>query len=668
MTTQPPKTLYLGSAYYPEHWPESRWAEDIRLMQEAGLNVARLGEFAWSTMEPADGQFQFDWLARAIDQLAQAGIDTVLGTPTAAPPAWLTQARPDTLAVDEYGRRAQHGNRCHFCVNSATYQGYCRRIVAAMGERFGHHPHVIGWQLDNEYNRVCYCEECRSQFQTFLQARYGSLDELNARWATAYWSQTYTDWTQIPAPIGGHNPGLMLDWKRFITESYRQYQQVQIDALRPQLREGVWITHNFMGWFDGFDHYALNEDLDMASWDYYVGTGHHDHLEKGAIHDLTRGFKLASGKPKNFWVMETQPGSVNWRPVNNVLNQGEARVMAWQAIGHGADGVLYWQWRSALNGQEQYHGSLVDQSGQPRPFYDEVKLLGADVLAVGELLAETRPEARVAFLNDYPSRWSIQWQKHHADFDWVKHLTHYYRPFARANLGIDVVHADTPLDNYRIVVMPALIMLNEQRSRRLTEFVRRGGKLIITARSAMKDEDNSLLPMRQPGTLADLAGVEVEEYYALDEPVPIKGNWFEGQSRIWAERLKVRDSNHVAVIAKYGPSNGWLDGQPAITVRGTSSGLCYYCGAYLDDEAQEAFLHRVIETVGLRAAIQVPEGVELCTRVTLDGKTRYFILINHTRAGQLINLPWPAAEQPGGRVLTGRIELPAYEVAVVTKA
>lgn len=661
------KGLYLGSAYYPEHWPEARWADDIRLMQEAGMNVARLGEFAWSTMELAEGQYEFDWLERAIEQLAAAGISTVLGTPTAAPPAWLTQAHPDTLAIDEYGRAAQHGNRCHYCVNSATYQEYCHRIVTAMADRFGQNPHVIGWQLDNEYNRVCYCPTCREHFQAFLQARYGTLDELDARWSTAYWSQTYTDWKQVPIPIGGHNPGLMLDWKRFVTESYRLYQQVQLDALRPRLAEGVWITHNFMGWYDGFDHYRLAEDLDMASWDYYVGTGHHDYLAKGAIHDLTRGFKTVANRPKNFWVMETQPGSVNWSPVNNVLNKGEARVMAWQAIGHGADGILYWQWRSALNGQEQYHGTLVDQSGQPRPFYEEVKLLGGDMQAVGDLLAETRPEARVAFLNDYPSRWSIQWQKHHKDFDWVEHFTHYYRPFARANLGVDIISADMPLDNYRIVVMPGLIMLNEQRSRRLQEFVKRGGKLIITARCAMKDEDSSLLPMRQPGTLADLAGVEVEEYYALDEPAPVKGNWFEGQSHIWAERLKVRDPNHVAVIARYGPSNGWLDGEVAITVRGTSSGLCYYVGAYLDDAAQQAFLNRVIETVGLRSPIPVPEGVEVCSRITPDGK-RYYILINHTRAGQFVTLPWRAAEQPGGRILEGRIELPAYEVAVVMKA
>jgi beta-galactosidase len=216
-----PHTLYLGAAYYPEHYPESRWPEDVRLMREAGINVVRMAEFAWSTMEPVEGQYEFDWLERAIALLGEAGIVTVLGTPTAAPPAWLTSAHPETLAVDEYGRRAQHGNRCHFCPNSPIYLDHCRKIATAMAERFGHNPHVIGWQFDNEYNRVCYCEICTARFRTFLREKYGTLDELNARWSTAYWSQTYFDWSQIPAPIGHHNPGLMLDWKRFITDTYR---------------------------------------------------------------------------------------------------------------------------------------------------------------------------------------------------------------------------------------------------------------------------------------------------------------------------------------------------------------------------------------------------------------------------------------------------------------
>jgi beta-galactosidase len=657
--------LRLGSAYYPEHWPEERWPEDAKLMENANLNVARMGEFAWSTFEPAEGEFHFDWLDRAISILAQRGIYTVLGTPTAAPPAWLMQKYPDIFAVDEQGQRVQFGNRCHSCVNSPDFHTAAQRIVRAMAEHFGKNSNVIGWQLDNEYNRVCYCERCRGLFQQYLTEKFGSLDELNAHWTTAYWSQTYSAWDQIPLPVGGHNPGLMLEFKRFFTESYRQFQRLQLDCLRPNLPEGVWVTHNFMGWYDGFDHYKMSEDLDMATWDWYVGTGHHDFTATGATHDLTRGFKR-----KNFWVMETQPGNVNWSPVNNMLNQGEGRAMAWHAIGHGADGVLYWQWRSALNGQEQLHGTLVDQSGQPRPFYEEVQGIGREFRIASLLLTGTQPSAKVALLNSYDSRWSIQWQRHHKDFDWVTHLIHYYRPFARRGIPVDIISADTPLDGYRLVILAGLSIVDETLAKRLTGFVQGGGRLVIGPRTGIKDEYNALQPSRQPGPLAELTGLEVEEYYALDQPVPIKGNWFQGTTNQWAERLKIKEDKYTSVIARYGPSNGWLDNQVAIAVRGYGSagGLVYTVGTYLDETSQDALLERIIEFVPIRKTFEAPKGVEVCKRSNETGMD-VFILINHERVEQSVPLPWSMAiDHLSTRPITQEVKLPPYGVAVLTKA
>jgi beta-galactosidase len=652
--------LYLGAAYYPEHWPEERWPEDIRLMSEAGFNVVRMAEFAWSTLEPAEGEFDFDWLDRVISQLASAGIVSVLGTPTAAPPAWLVQQHPDVLAVDESGRRVQFGNRCHYCVNAPEFHDATRRIVGAMAEHFTN-PHVIGWQLDNEYNRVCYCDRCQRLFQQYLAHKFGSLDALNQRWATRYWSQTYSAWEQIPIPIGPHNPGLMLEFKHFVTESYRRFQRLQLDVLRPHLPDGVWVTHNFMNWFDGFDHYALAEDLDLASWDWYVGTGHNDYLSSGAAHDLVRGFKR-----RNFWLMETQPGNVNWSSVNNSLNKGEARAMAWHAVAHGADAVLYWQWRSAPNGQEQYHGTVVDQSGQPRPFYEEVQQLGHEFAAASPLLTDSTSTARAAIINSYDSRWSIQWQPHHRDFDYVAHLIHYYRPLAARNVDVDILPPDVPLKGYRLVIAPALLLLNEDTAEHLIEFVRRRGHLVLTARCGMKDEHNALLPARQPGPLAEMAGVEVEEYYALQDDVPIVGNWFSGVSRLWAERLKVLN-NVVAPIARYGPSNGWLDDQVGITVNSYHGGFVYYVGMVLDETAQQALMDRILRTAGIRPVMDVPPGVEVRKRVGAEGR-EVFIVINHERAVQTVQLPWPAHEHLTGLAVGDQIKLGPYGVVLLSQS
>jgi len=465
-------------------------------------------------------------------------------------------------------------------------------------------------------------------------------------------------------PIGSHNPGLMLEFKHFITESYRKFQRLQVDNLRPYLPEGVWMTHNFMKWFDGYDHYIMSKDLDIASWDWYVGIGHHDYLSSGVLHDLIRGFKN-----KNFWLIETQPGSINWKPVNTTLEKGEARAMAWHAVGHGADAILYWQWRSALGGQEQYHGTLVDQSGQPRPFYEEVRQLGKGFATISPLLAGSEIKASVAMLNDYNSLWSIQWQPHHRDFDYIEHFTHYYRPLVRLNVPVDVVSArglkeSGKLTGYRLVIAPALVFQNKAMVESLQFYVAQGGHLILTVRCGMKDEYNALLPKRQPGDLVEMAGVEVEEYFALQEPVPVTGNWFTGQSNLWAERLALVGKGNAHIIARFGKSNDWLDNQIAITVNSYGKGLVYYVGAYLDENAQQALLARVLKTAAVITMATSP-GIEICTRILSNGEEVY-IVINHTSEEKTLRMPWPVFDHLAEVEFAAEYTLPAYRVVVLT--
>jgi beta-galactosidase len=657
-----PDRLHFGAAYYPEHWPEERWPEDIRLMVEAGFTVVRMGEFAWSTFEPSEGEFHFDWLERAIALLAENGIQSVLGTPTAAPPAWLTQRYPDTLAVNEDGTKREHGNRCHYCVNSPTYHRHTRRIVRAMGERFGSNPHVIGWQFDNEYSTVCYCDTCQAAFQGYLEEAFEDLASLNKHWTTSYWSQTYSSWDQIPIPKGRQNPGLMLAFQQFVTQSYRAFQAIQIEELRPHLPKDVWVTHNFMNWYRTYDHYELSDDLDLASWDWYVGSGHNEYTESGAAHDLVRGFKR-----RNFWVMETQPASVNWAPVSNQVSKGECRAMAWHAVGHGAEAVLYWQWRPALNGQEQYHGSLIDQAGQPRPFYSEAAQLGREFARVSELLAGSEPKAKVAILNDYSSRWSLDWQRHHKDFDYVKHLLHYYKYFARNNIPVDIIAAGEPLDGYQLVIVPGLTIIKPNCVQQLIEFARKGGGLIITLRTGVKDRYNALLPTRPPGPLTELTNVEVEEYYALETPATVQGHLFSGISRLWAERLKIQNEEALTLpIARYVKHNGWLDDQIAVSFKSFGRGDVYYVGAYLDDGAQNKLLEHICKIMHIKPVMETPRGVEACQRVNPNGQDIY-LLINHEVSPKKVSIPWEAHEHLSGSTGKGELTLAPYGVAILTK-
>jgi beta-galactosidase len=656
--------MQLGCAWYPEHWDESRWPVDLRLMRDAGMTVVRVGEFAWSRLEPTEGHFDLDWLERAVTQAAALGLQTVMGTPTAAPPAWLTTAYPEVLAIRPGGQRARHGGRCHYSPTSATYRTFCRRIAEEMARRFGHTPSVIGWQIDNEYNSESIDPETLAQFQAHLQESYGSLEALNARWSTAYWSQEYSSWDQIPLPLPwrGDNPGLALEYKRFITRVYREFQRIQLEAIRAHVEARQFITHNFMGWFDLFDHYAVSEELDLVSWDNYVGTGHLDYLSNGAAHDLTRGFKR-----RNFWLMETQPGNVNWSGINNALHKGEVRAMAWHAVGHGADAVLYWQWRSALNGQEQYHGSLVGPDGRPRPLYGEVAQLGKEFTQASDALANTVPAAQVALLHSYAFRWAIDYQRHHQDFDPVAHLLSFYRPVRAQGYGIDILHPQAPLASYPLVIAPHLQLLPEALAELLRTYVHGGGHLVLGPRSGVKDPFNALLPSRQPGPLAELLGAHVEEYYALDTPASVTGKWGNGEARLWAEWL-VPDAADVEAPLRYEHANGWLDGQAALVTRPVGAGRITYLGTWLDETLTTRLITWLAQISRLKAPFggPVPDGVEVCHRVGPDGEV--FILINHTTRPCQVTLPTPMIDLFTGESQRQTIWLNAYGVAALLSA
>jgi beta-galactosidase len=626
--------VLLGTAWYPEQWPESRWDEDLRLMEAANIKVVRITEFAWSRMEPAEGHYDLEWLDRAIALAAKHHIVSVLGTPTATPPAWLTLKHPEILRVEPDGQRVTHGNRAHASAASVIYRDYCRKITEQMAGRYGHNPNVVGWQIDNEYGYalMSYDDETRGQFRQWLKAKYGTLDNLNTRWTTAYWSQTYDDWNEIPIPVGEHNPGLMLEWKHFITTTWTDYQHNQITVLRRYIEPRQFITGNFMGFFDGFDHYTLTEPLTFASWDDYVGTGHLDAVYNGLSHDLTRGFKH-----ENFWVMETQPGMVNWSKLNNFLHQGEVRAMAWQAIAHGADEVGYWQWRSALNGQEEYHGTLVGADGTPVPLYTEVSQIGHEFTAAQEALRGTVPVSEIALLYSYDSHWAIQWQKHTEKYDDIGLLKSYYGALRKLSQSVDVVSANALLEGYKLVVAPSLNVLPKDIAGHLLEYVRGGGHLVLGPRSGMKDEFNGLLAQRQPGYLTEALGGRVEQFYALEKNVPISGAWGSGEASIWAEQLGAL-APEVKTLLSYGKSNGWLDDQPAVVTRDYGKGRITYVASVLDDKLMAAAAEWMVQDSRVNPIFgPVPEAVEVSRRRGA-GKDVY-ILINTSQEARNVALP-----------------------------
>lgn len=645
--------MRLGTAWYPEQWDEARWPEDLRLMKAAGISMVRVAEFAWSRLEPRDGAFDLDWLDRAITLAGQAGIVTVIGTPSAAPPAWLTARHPEILRVKEDGSRDTHGNRQHVSFTHPVFRRYARRIAERLAQRFGRSPYVIAWQIDNEYGAESADQLTHGLFQNWLRKRYGSLDTLNRRWVTSYWSQTYDRWDEIPIPLGaGHNPSLKLDWRRFVTDTWRDYQRNQTEVVRRHSRAP--ITHNYVGWADAFDHYTVSADLDFASWDAYKPRGH---LNAGYAlhHDLVRGLL-----GKAFWVMETQPAFVNWSDVNSGLARGEVRTMAWQAIAHGADLVAYWQWRSALGGQEQYHGTLIAPDGAPRPVFSEIALLGGELARARDALAGTQPVAEVAFLNSYEDRWAINFQRHHRQFDYIGHLGAYYRAVRGHVTAVDVVRPDAELGRYKVVWAPSLHLLDGAVADKLRGWVERGGHLILGARSGLKSPDNTLLPERQPGPLARALGAHVDEFYALDAPVPLtvtepavasaRGKDAPGtkgpETDIWGELITV-DAPDATPLLRYGKANGWLDGTVAAVTRPVGKGRLTYVGAWPDDRTLGALAGWALQVGGVApSAATAPEGVELATRS--GGGKELLFAISHLDTPAAVELPAAAPDLLAG--------------------
>jgi beta-galactosidase len=654
--TAPP--LAMGTAWYPEQWPQERWEKDLALMEAAHIDVVRVAEFAWSTLEPREGQFEFEWLDRAIAQAARHHIRVVLGTPSAAPPAWLTSKYPDVLRVDEDGRRDEHGERQQFSFSSPRYRTLARRIAEKMVIRYGHDPNVLGWQIDNEIGPPSFDAETRAQFHRWLQEKYRNIAALNSHWTTAYWSQTYDDFAQVPMHTKNENPGLLLDWKYFVTATWASYVDNQAQVIRQHADPRQFITTNTMHWNGGFDHYVVHRSLDLAAWDEYIPNGRYQWLDYAVQHDLVRGYKQ-----QNFWLMETQPAFVNWWPINRSLDPGQVREVAWQAVGHGADAVLYWQWRGALNGQEQYHGTLLGADGTPVPVYGEVQKIGAEFAQAGAALAGTTPHSRVALLQSYESRWASDFQRHQKDFDPVAEFDAFYRPLELEAQSVDVIPTDVPLERYALVVAPALNLLSMAQADHLADYVRHGGHLVLGPRSGMKDPYNALWPQRQPGPLATVLGGRVEQFYALDHPVSVSGETGSGQAEIWAETLEtLAPDTHVWMT--YGSDEGWLAGKPAIMTRQVGKGTITYIGAWLDPALMGKVAQRLLADVGVGPIVAgLPADIEICERSGAGKKI--WIIINHGHTPQAVRLPLQVGSMLVGNGSGDTIQLAAHDVAVV---
>ena len=660
-----------GVDYYPEHWPEERWPFDARLQREAGFNTVRLAEFAWSRMEPAAGQFDFAWLDRAIDVLAAEGMQVVLGTPTAAPPAWLIHQEPSILPVDEYGYRRSFGGRRHYCPTLPAFHAATRRIVTAMAEHYADHRAVIGWQIDNELggnnSARCYCDSCRAAFQAWLRERYRTLDRLNTAWGTVFWSQEYSDWSQIPLPLPTtalHSPSLLLAHRRFASDAFLRYQQLQLDILR-QKAPRQWITTNLMRAFTPLDYHALARPLDFISWDNYPRSRRVPGLHPDQVaftHDLMRGLRH-----QNFWIMEEQSGACGWEIVKTTPRPGEIRLWTYQAISRGADGIVYFRWRTCRFGTEEYWHGILDHDGKLNRRYEEVKRTGAELQTLGPLLEGTRVEAPVALLRAYDVMWSLEIQPHHPELTYDAIQQAWFNGFYERAIQTDIVSPLEDLSGYKVVIAPVLYLADDALGARLEAFVRAGGTLILTFRSGVKDRENVVTEETLPGAFSRLCGVEVAEYDCAEvgdsrrvelqfdggQPLTCEARW-------WIEVLRPTG----ATILGWHASD-YLAGQPAVTEHAFGAGRALYIGAHLDDTGIAALVDRVARQAGLSTIPrQAIPGVEVSTRRSAEREIVF--LMNHADQPRTVHVQG-GTDVSTGLSLSGEVTLPPRDLRILVR-
>ena len=581
-------TLITGCAYYPEHWPAERWASDAQAMRDAGLDVVRLAEFAWDKLEPEPGVYNFAWLDDAIEILAHAGLKIVMCTPTATPPPWLLHMHPDILRVERNGVRISPGGRRHSCANVPAYQEASRAIVNEIATRYGSHPAVIGWQIDNEFGcgetTRCHCDHCRNRFHEWLENRYGTLEALNEAWGTQFWGMTYTAWEQIPVPgitTEPQSPSMRLDYYRFSSDSWRAFGKMQIDILRQRAPQ-QWITHNFMISHWSLDYWQLAEDLDFVSYDNYPH-GIRDEIETAMNLDL-----MWSLKRRPFWIMEQQPGPVNWHPYHLPVPDGQVRLWTHQAVAHGADGVVYFRYRAARSGQEQYHGGLHKWDGsRDRTFY-EAQAVAQDTADVPVLM---RPARQTGIFLDYNDLWALELEAQHADFRYWDLVYDLYRMFWQANEPVDFVRRGAELDDYRTLVLPAGLLIQPDDAARLTRWVENGGRLIMTFRTHVRSLSSVSTDQPIPAELSTLAGVTIGDsvgvppehftrwpHHRPGTGIQMANHTTDLRYHLWAETLEPTTATTIATYR-----DGLFADKPAITRNQVGAGEVIYVGCWVED-------------------------------------------------------------------------------------
>lgn len=671
--------LLHGGDYNPEQWIDTPevWDEDMRLMKLAHCNAVSVGIFSWAMLEPEEGRFDFSWMDEIFARLGANGTRVILATPGGAKPAWMAQRYPETLRVTADRRRLLWGHRHNHCMTSPVFREKCRILNTKLAERYGQHPQLALWHVNNEYSGECHCPLCQDAFRAWLRVRYeNDLKKLNHAWWSTFWSHTITDWSQIesPSPLGEHSVhGHNLDWKRFTTDQTIACFQAEAAPLR-QITPHIPVTTNFIGGYSGLDYNKLARACDFVSWDAYPS--YHDRdddwltgVQFSFLHDQRRAML---NKP--FILMESAPAQQNYKPVCKLKRPNMHLLEGLQAIAHGSDSVLYFQWRKSRGSVEKFHGAVVDHHGAEttRVFKDVAQLGGVMQKLDGVVGTET--PAQVAVIYDYENRWAIDDAAgpRNPDKQYWDTCVAQYRAFWKMGVAVDVIDSIADFGKYKLLVAPMLYMLRPGVTERLERFVSAGGTLVTTYFSGIVDESDLCFLTGFPGPLRKLCGVWAEEIDTLydDESaaiVPAEGCGH-GLSGEYAARqfCDLIHAEGAKVLATYGSQ--FYSGRPALTVNAFGAGKAYYIASRNDERFDADFYGGLVQSLKIPRALQAPLPAGVTAQVRTDGERDYVFVLNFGRQRSELSLgETPFTDAVTGQAVGRLLELPAYGSRVLMR-
>jgi beta-galactosidase len=673
-------TISLGLIYYPEHWPESIWEDDLRRINEMGFRILRIAEFSWSRYEPVEGKYTFEFWDKFLALAVKYDMKVIFGTPTATPPAWVTHKYPETLNVRRDGVTYSHGSRRHYNYNSPKYQELCAKIVTKIAEHYGRHPAILGWQIDNELNCELdsfYSKSDHVAFREYLKNKFGTLEKLNEVFGTAFWNQQYTDWDQVGLtgvlPSDAYNPHQLLEEKRFISRSAINFVMIQYTILKKYIDPGQFISTN--GLFNHLDYHELaDKALDFVAFDSFpcFAFNLEHHPEKDRLNDRRWSWNMIRSRSikGTFAVFEQSSYAGGWicRMQGPTPKPGQLRLWTYMGFAHGADYAGFYRWRSCSFGVEMYWHGMNHYSNKPNKGYYEIKDLIAEVKKIREITG-SEYQAKVAIVKDYDNAFDGEYDVWHGPHDYLSddawftatQLTHTPCDF----LYLWEKTKPEDLEKYNLLVYPHAAILPKNRADMLRAYAENGGTLIMGARTGYKDMDGHCPMMDMPGYAKDICGAIVEDFSFI-------GSYDSPQFLVWNNKKLsapyfndiIEPSANTAEVVAWFEGN-YYDGKPAMVRNRLGRGNAYYVGSVFSGELAREFLHYLGLSQPYHDYLELPEQCELAVRCHDTGK-QYFFVLNYKEYPAKIKINKPMQDLLTGKNHQGRVALEPYGVMILT--